>query len=142
MLFCPFPKGARPVNLPQNECMASLVEQRFIEEILTSEGDRLLTNQEAAFAARLHFHSKNIVARRNATVTTGTEYSGKLALTHTAYERFLDLKAMKYGSKVVRRNRKIHNRFIWGHFNSIAYRLGNDFTQNVAARIRAELENK
>nr|DAS11575.1 MAG TPA: hypothetical protein [Caudoviricetes sp.] len=122
--------------------MASLVEQRFVEEILTNEGARLLTNQEAAFAARLHFHSKNIVARREAEVSSGAAYSGKLALTHTAYERFLDLKAMKYGSKIVRRNRKIHNRFIWGHFNSIAYRLANDFTENVAARIRSELENK
>lgn len=122
--------------------MASLVEQRFVEEILTSEGARLLTNQEAAFAARLHFHSRNIVERRKADVSGGADYSGKLALTHTAYERFLDLKAMKYGSKVVRRNRKIHNRFVWGHFNSIAYRLANDLTRDVAARIRAELENK
>lgn len=122
--------------------MASLVEQRFVEEILTNEGARLLTNQEAAFAARLHFHSKNIIARREAEVSAGAAYSGKLALTHTAYERFLDLKAMKYGSKIVRRNRKIHNRFIWGHFNSIAYRLANDLTENVAVRIRSELENK
>lgn len=122
--------------------MASLVEQRFVAEILTSEGERLLTNQEAAFSARLHFHSNNIVARRVAEVSAGADYSGKLALTHTAYERFLDLKAMKYGSKIVRRNRKIHNRFIWGHFNSIAYRLANDLTRDVAARIRSELENK
>ncbi|MEG2063529.1 MAG: hypothetical protein RRY23_00160 [Alistipes sp.] len=122
--------------------MASLVEQRFVEEILTSEGARLLTNQEAAFSARLHFHSKNIVSRREAEVSAGAGYSGKLALIHTAYERFLDLKAMKYGSTVVRRNRKIHNRFVWGHFNSIAYRLANDLTQNVANRIRSELENK
>lgn len=122
--------------------MASLVEQRFVEEILTSEGARLLKNQEAAFAARLHFRSHNIVSRRKTGVTAGAEYSGKLAITHTAYERFLDLKAMKYGSKIVRRNRKIHNRFVWGHFNSIAYRLANDFTASVSTRIRAELENK
>lgn len=122
--------------------MASIVEQRFTEEILTSEGARLLKNQESAFSARLHFRSKNIVDRRKAEVTSGTEYSGKLAISHMAYQRFLDLKAMKYGSKVVRRHRKIHNRYIWGHFNSIAYRLANDLTQNVATRIRSELENK
>lgn len=120
--------------------MASSVEQRFVEEILAHEGARLLKNQEAALAARLHFHSRNIVDRRAAEVSGGAAYSGQLALTHTAYERFLDLKTMKYGSKIVRRNRKIHNRFIWGHFNSIAYRLANDFTQDVATRIRSELE--
>ena len=122
--------------------MASLVEQRFVEEILTSEGARLLKNQGAAFAARLHFHTKRILEHRRTEVSAADGYSGKLAVSPTAYQRFLDLKAMKYGSKVVRRNRKIHNRFIWGHFNSIAARLANDLTPDVAARIRAELENK
>ena len=110
--------------------MASLVEQRFVEEILTSEGARLLKNQGAAFAARLHFHTKRILEHRRTEVSAADGYSGKLAVSHTAYQRFLDL------------NRKIHNRFIWGHFNSIAARLANDLTPDVAARIRAELENK
>ncbi|MEZ3440204.1 hypothetical protein [uncultured Alistipes sp.] len=122
--------------------MASLVEQRFIEEILTSEGARLLKNQGAAFAARLRFHSKHLLEHRTVEVSADASGSGKLAFSHTAYQRFLDLKAIKYGSKVVRRNRKIHNRFIWGHFNSIAARLANDFTPSVAARIRAEIEKQ
>ncbi len=122
--------------------MASLVEQRFVDEILTSEGARLLKNQGAAFAARLRFHTRHILERRKAEVSAGNGYSGKLAITHTAYQRFLDLRTMNYGSKAVRRNRKIHNRFVWGHFNSIAYRLTNDLTQDVAARIRSEIENK
>ncbi len=101
-----------------------------------------MKNQEAAFAARLYFHTRGIATRRKAEVTTSEEYSGRLAFSHTAYQRFLDLKAMKYGSKVVRRNRKIHNRFVWGHYNSIAARLANEFTPAAAARIRAQLENK
>lgn len=120
--------------------MASLVEQRFVAEILSSEGARLLKNQQAAFAARLHFHSGNIVDRRRAEVTTDGQYSGMLTLTHTAYERFLDLKAMRYGSKIVRRNRKIHNRFVWGHFNAIAYRLANDLTESLSDRLRTEIQ--
>ena len=48
--------------------MASLVEQRFVEEILTSEGARLLKNQGAAFAARLHFHTKRILEHRRTEV--------------------------------------------------------------------------
>ncbi len=122
--------------------MASLVEQRFVEEILTSEGGRFLNNQAAAFAARLHFQTHDIVSKRKAEVVTGDEYSGKLSLSHLARERFLDLKAMKYGTKIVRRNRKIHNRFVWGHFNSIAYRLSNDLTASTIARIRSEFETK
>jgi hypothetical protein len=100
--------------------MASLVEQRFIKDILTSEGVRLLKNQEAAFAARLKFHSGDILSRRQAEASA-TETSGKLSVTHTAYQRFLDLRRMKYGTKEVRRNLKIHNMYVWGTFNSIAY---------------------
>lgn len=120
--------------------MASLVEQRFVEEVLTSEGARLLKNQEAAFVARLHFRTGNIVSRREAVVTSGGDFSGKLTLTHTAYERFLDLKAMKYGSQVVRRRRRLHNRYVWATFNSIAYRLANDLTESTIARIRASMQ--
>ena len=71
--------------------MASLVEQRFVEEILTSEGARLLKNQGAAFAARLHFHTKRILEHRRTEVSAADGYSGKLAVSHTAYQRFLDL---------------------------------------------------
>ena len=122
--------------------MASLVEQRFVAEILTSEGARLLKNQGAAFAARLRFHTKRILEHRRAEVSAADGYSGQLAISHTAYQRFLDLKAMQYGSKTVRRNRKIHNRFVWGHYNAIAGRLANDLTPDVAARLRAQIENK
>jgi hypothetical protein len=119
--------------------MASIVEQRFVEEVLTSEGARLLKNQQAAFAARLKFNTGNIVSRRKDEVMSGEELSGKLIITHTAYERLLDLRTMKYGSATVRRRRRIHNRFVWATFNSIAYRLTNDFTVSTAARIRASL---
>lgn len=118
--------------------MASLVEQRFTEEILTSEGARLLKNQEAAMRARLHFHTGTILDARRAEVSSPAEMSGQLSLTHTARERFLDLKRMRYGEKEVRRNRKIHNNVVWAHFNSIAYRLANDLTESVSARIREQ----
>ncbi len=117
--------------------MASIVEQRFVEGILTSEGARLLKNQEAALTARLHFHSGNIISRRQAEVMSGEELSGKLVITNMAYMRFLDLKRMRYGSTEVRRNRKLYNRYVWAHYNSIAYRLANDFTDSVATHIRA-----
>jgi hypothetical protein len=118
--------------------MASLVEQRFVEEVLTSEGARLLKNQEAAFAARLHFHSGNIVSRRRAETITPEEMSGKLVLTHVAYERFLDM-TMRRDGKVIRKSKGTHYRFMYGHFNSIAFRLANDLTEAVRARIRASL---
>lgn len=122
--------------------MASLVEQRFVQNILTSEGERLLKNQESALTARLHFHSGNIVSKRDIDVSSSNAFSGKLVLTHLAYLRFLDMKAVKYGNKVVKRNRRIYNRFVMGHYNSIAYRLMNDLTKETIANIRANFKNE
>ncbi len=120
--------------------MTSLVEQRFVEQILRSEGERLLKSQEMAFARKLKFRTGRIASQRNAQVSTSGEYSGKLTISHTAYQRFLDLKVVKRGGSLLRSNRKIHNRYIWGHFSSISYRLANDFTESVKARLKSEIE--
>lgn len=122
--------------------MSSIVQQHFIEQVLTQEGDRYLKNQEAAMEALLNFHTRNIVDRRDVRTETSADLSGKLTISHTAYERFLDMKALQYGNRVVRQNRKIHNRYVWGTYNSIAYRLLNDFTDKVAAGIKAKLNIK
>lgn len=118
--------------------MSSIVQQYFIEQVLTQEGDRYLMNQETAMEALLKFHTHNIVDRREARTETNADLSGKLVISHTAYERFLDMKALQYGNRVVRSNRKIHNRYVWGTYYSIAYRLLNDFTDKVAAGIKAK----
>lgn len=86
----------------------------------------------------LNFHTRNIVDRRTVRSESASDLSGKIVITHTAYERFLDMKALQYGSRVVRRNRKLHNRFVWGLYYSVAYRLLNDFTDRTAAEIKAK----
>ena len=53
-----------------------------------------------------------------------------------AYERFLDMKRLQRGGKSVKSNRKIHNRYVFGAFASIAERLMYEFTEDVIARIR------
>lgn len=118
--------------------MSSIVQQYFIEQVLMQEGDRYLKNQETAMEALLNFHTHNIVDRREVRTGTSADLSGKLVIGHTAYERFLDMKALQYGNRVVRSNRKIHSRYIWGTYYSIAYRLLNDFTDKVAAGIKAK----
>lgn len=119
--------------------MSSIVQQHFIEQILSQEGDRYLRNQEAALEALLNFHTHRIVDRRQARTETGADNSGRLSISHTAYERFLDMKALRYGNRVVRPNRKVHNRYVWGTYYSVAYRLLNDFTDRVAGEIKAKL---
>lgn len=89
--------------------------------------------------ALLNFHTHRIVDRRQARTETGAENSGRLSISHTAYERFLDMKALRHGNRVVRPNRKVHNRYVWGTYYSVAYRLLNDFTDRVAREIKANL---
>lgn len=112
------------------------VKSRFVQTILSDEGNRLLKNQGLAMQRKLEFHTYRLYQGRTKSVRTGAEMDGVLTFQHTAYQRFLDLKQMKYGAKVIKRNRRIHNRFVFGHYSSIASRLMYDLTDEVVARIR------
>ena len=63
-------------------------------------------------------------------------YIRSLNTMHVAYERFLDMKRLQRGGKSVKSNRKIHNRYVFGAFASIAERLMYEFTEDVIAWIR------
>lgn len=89
----------------------------------------------------LRFHTRETYGRRRITVTEGGELSGTLTFTHTVQERFLDLKRLRHGSTESKRpkSRQIHNRFVMGTYNAIARELIYGFTEDVAARIRTEM---
>ena len=59
-----------------------------------------------------------------------------------AYERFLDMKRLQRGDQSVKSNRRIHNRYVFGAFASIAERLMNEFTEDAVARIKAADQGK
>ena len=118
------------------------VKERFIKETLESQGQRMLRAQGAAMEEALRFHTRETYGRRRITVTEGGEMSGTLTFTHTVQERFLDLRRLRHGSTESKRpkSRQIHNRFVMGTYNAIARELMYSFTEDVAARIRAEME--
>lgn len=64
--------------------------------------------------------------------------SDRLVFEHPIYERYLDMKRIS-GKK--RKSRKIHNRYVFGAFSSIAERLMYGFTDEVAAQFR-EMSDK
>ena len=118
------------------------VKERFIKETLESQGQRMLRAQGAAMEEALRFHTRETYGRLHITVTEGGELSGTLTFTHTVQERFLDLKRLRHGSTESKRpkSRQIHNRFVMGTYNAIARELMYGFTEDVAARIRTEME--
>lgn len=110
---------------------------RFVESILEEEGKTLYSSQGRAIGRLTDSHSGRLQSARSVSVSMADGYSGTLSLRHAAYERFLDMKRVRRnGSTVKRKRRRIHNRYVYGAFGSIAARLMNDFTEDVAERLR------
>lgn len=118
------------------------VRARFVSEILQDEGQRLLRNQGKAIEARVKKRSGRLESSRSVSVTGGSGASGTLTFVHVAYERFLDMKRLQRGDQSVKSNRRIHNRYVFGAFASIAKRLMNEFTEDAVARIKAADQGK
>lgn len=112
------------------------VRDRFVKDVLESAGAKLLSRQGSAIASSVNQQSGRLMSGRKVTITGGgPDMSGKLTLEHPVYERFLDMKRPgKNGRK--KRGRRIHNRFVFGAYASIAKNLMYGFTDEVASEIR------
>lgn len=123
----------------------SYTKNEFVKRILQDEGQRLKRNQGIEIAKRLKFHTYNLINDRHISVTSGDDMDGQLSLTHPAYQRFLDIKRKirnKRTNKVYTKRYRIHNRFVMGHYYSIANRLMNELTDDVAAAIKKDFQQK
>lgn len=140
----------------------SIIQKEFVRRVLEDEGKRLTRNQGIAIGKRLQFHSGRLTNDRQVRIESPDQMDGQLTFTHPDYERFLDLKnrivrrkeraIIKQGKnkgkkKTVagsglqkRKGYRIHNRFVFGHYQSIANRLMNEFTDEVAAGIKKDFE--
>lgn len=111
------------------------VRDRFVKDVLESEGAKLLSRQGTAISSSLKQQSGRLMSSREITVSGGSDMNGKLTLEHPIYERFLDMrKPGKNGRK--KKGRRIHNRFVFGAYASIAKNLMYGFTDEVADEIR------
>lgn len=131
----------------------ALVRKEFVKQILQQEGKELHDNQGKAIAKLLHFHSNRLMDTRPFRVESEDSMDGQFTTQITAYGRFLDIKpknrVIKEQSKYThwrqRRRTKafpIYNRFVFGHYYTIAYRLMYGLTEEVAAGIKKQFEEK
>jgi len=127
----------------------ALIRKEFVKQVLKEEGKDLHDNQGKAIAKLLHFHSNRLFDERPISVTSGSDLDGELTLSIPAYGRFLDIKpkvdvvAEKFKHWRQRRRTKafpIYNRFVFGHYYTIAYRLMYGLTEEVAAGIKQQFE--
>lgn len=123
--------------------MDTIVKKEFVRRIMEDEAKRFEKNQGLAMRKFLNFHTGDTESSRVFSVETADNFDGKLTMKHLARQRFLDIKRKKR-SRNSRRlkttSRPIHNRFVYGHFYSIANRLMVDFTNEVADGIKRELK--
>lgn len=85
----------------------------------------------------LQFHTKRIINDRSASTSQGNG-DGMLTIKHTAVERFLDIKRKtrnKNNNRLRTRSIPIHNRFVFGHYFSIARRLMYEYTEEARQEI-------
>lgn len=98
---------------------------RFVRDVLREEGDILITRQGREISARTKSRTGNLISGRSVTTT-----DDRLSFTHPIYERFLDMKVKG------RKRRKIHNRFIFGTYATIADKLMNGIRERVADELK------
>lgn len=113
------------------------VRSRFVSDVLKNEGEWLLKSQGRAIASNIGERTGRLKVTRSVSVSGGEGASGTLSFTHTAYERFLDMKFLSRGGKSVRSNKRIHNRYVFGTYAAIAARLMYGLTDDVIASIKA-----
>lgn len=104
---------------------------RFITQVLREEGQELLTRQTAAIeSSNLAVRTGSLLDDRRISQTSDT-----LTLTHPVHERFLDIKKsrMKTARK---RNYRIHNRYVYGTYATIADRLMNGYVEEITETVR------
>ena len=113
-------------------------KHQFVKQVLQDEGKRYLKNQGIEMEKRVQFHTRRLINDRSANTQSGNDMDGSLVIKHMAYERFLDMKRLtrnKTTNRIKRSRTRIHNRFVFGHYFSIADRLMNEFTEEARAAI-------
>lgn len=130
-----------------------LIRKEFVKQVLEEEGRELHKNQSAAIAKLLHFHSNRLYNERPYSVTSTDSMDGEFSMVIPIYGRFLDIKPKnkavqnqdKYTHWRKRRRTRaypIYNRFVFGHYYTIAYKLMYGFTNDVADAIKKQFQQQ
>lgn len=114
------------------------VKSRFVEdvsEILEDEGNKMLKRQGNAMRRQLQFHTGRLYSGRGINLESDGGKTVAMVYHHVMYERFLDLRQIRHGSKITPQNYWIHNRFIFGTYKSIIRRLEDTLTETFASAL-------
>lgn len=126
----------------------SWVKREFVRQKLTEEGRDLLDEQGKAIRKLLQFRTGHLLNDRTMSVSSSDSLDGNLEFTIPSYGRFLDINPKRrnttntsnFGYWKKRRSRNfafaIYNRYVFGLYYGLAYRLRYGLTDDVAAAIK------
>jgi hypothetical protein len=120
--------------------MNSLIKKEFIHSVLTEHKHRWLKNQTALFISKkIQFRSGRLLSDRKINISDNRVMEGQLRFKHPDYERFLDIKRKRKNGTGYKRGLQIHNRFVYGHYFSIAKDLAWGLTSEVMKNLKKEI---
>jgi hypothetical protein len=109
----------------------SIAEKRFVQLTLSEEGKDLVLAHKKAINRFLNLETGQ-TAQRISMQVKASGMGGELQIQHLARQRFLDMKTRQTKNGPKRKHAfPIHNRIIFGHFNSIVGRLKFGFTEEI-----------
>lgn len=127
----------------------SFVKREFVRERLTIEGQEMMDDQSKAIRKYLNYRTGHLMNNRTIKVSSSDDMDGDLHFTIPAYNRFLDITPknrtrentsnFEYWKKRKARNSSfdVYNRWVFGRYYGLAYRLRYGLTEDVAAAIKA-----
>ena len=113
------------VDSLKNSNPQNFIAQKYLDQVLLETGQELFERQDR-IAASSPTDVNAILKTRNYTVS-----QGKLSLSHSIQERFIDMRPRFKNQKRV----QIHNSQIWSQFNLLASKIAYGFTENIRQTI-------
>lgn len=127
----------------------SLLKQRYLKKVLMYEGLAIRKDQQAKIGSEDLYQTGAMERTISVDVVQADYTSGDLELSFVKYLRFLDIKPKSKLSKYKRKGAKrttgrkksygLYNRIVFGHFNNIISKLAYGYTEEVKAKLRAEI---
>lgn len=108
-----------------NRSNKRIIEKKFIEQVLSKEANNMRLAQDEIFNSR---NIPDVIRSARSFFVSGN----KLTHKHDIRQRFDDMKRVRFRSQ---KPTKAHNKVIWGHFNTIIFKLAYGFTEDVKNEI-------
>lgn len=98
-----------------------VIKQKFIHSVLIEEAINIEESQDRVIN---NYSVSNVIKESRTFAVTNNSISHR----HSIRQRFIDMRRIRKGKQ---KPIPIHNKIIWGHLNSIIFKLAYGFTEDI-----------